>query len=50
MVYLRGLIINHPYTMLIYFDTADIDFTGGELEFVDEIIKPHRCLIIKFYD
>jgi hypothetical protein len=34
--------------MLIYFDTADIDFTGGELEFVDEIIKPHRGLVILF--
>jgi len=36
------------YTMLIYFDTTDIDFTGGELEFVDEIIKPYRGLVILF--
>jgi hypothetical protein len=35
-------------TIIIYLSTIDIDFQGGELEFLDKIIRPRIGLVISF--
>jgi hypothetical protein len=34
--------------MIIYLTSIDIDFIGGELEFVDQLIKPKKNDIVFF--
>jgi hypothetical protein len=36
------------YTMLIYLSDYNIDYTGGELCFVDNILKPNKYDVILF--
>jgi 2OG-Fe(II) oxygenase superfamily len=36
------------YTMIIYLTSIDQDFTGGEFEFVDQLIKPKKYDVIFF--
>jgi len=36
------------YTMIIYLNTYGTDFTGGEFNFIDEIIKPIKYQVIFF--
>ena len=36
------------YTMIIYLTSINIDFVGGEFEFVDELIKPKKNDVIFF--
>lgn len=36
------------FSMVIYFSTIDDDFTGGELEFVDYVFKPHKYDVVIF--
>jgi predicted 2-oxoglutarate/Fe(II)-dependent dioxygenase YbiX len=42
--YIYGLYCKNPiqYTIIIYLDTYNIDFKGGEFHFCDEIIYPER--------
>ena len=42
--YVYGLYCKIPiqFTIIIYLDTYNIDFTGGEFYFHDEIIYPER--------
>jgi hypothetical protein len=36
------------YTMIIYFNDYDIDFKGGEIEFIDKIYYPKKGMILFF--
>jgi hypothetical protein len=36
------------YTMIIYLSSIDIDFKGGELEFVDLLIRPRKYDVVFF--
>lgn len=36
------------YTMVIYLTSHNIDFTGGEFEFIDETIKPKKYDVVFF--
>jgi hypothetical protein len=36
------------YTMIIYLSSIDIDFCGGEFEFVDQLVKPKKYDVVFF--
>jgi len=48
--YIWGLYCKNPiqYTIIIYLDSYNIDFEGGEFHFHDEIIYPERGLLLFF--
>jgi len=48
--YIYGLYCKNPiqYTIIIYLDSYNIDFEGGEFHFHDEIIYPERGLLLFF--
>lgn len=48
--YIYGLYCKNPihFTIIIYLDTYNIDFEGGEFHFHDEIIYPERGMILIF--
>ena len=48
--YIYGLYCKNPiqYTIIIYLDTYNIDFKGGEFHFHDEIIYPERGMMLIF--
>jgi hypothetical protein len=48
--YIWGLYCKNPiqYTIIIYLDSYNIDFEGGEFHFYDEIIYPERGTILFF--
>jgi len=48
--YIYGLYCKNPiqYTIIIYFDTYNINFEGGEFHFHDQIIYPKRGMLLLF--
>ena len=36
------------YTIIIYLDTYNIDFEGGEFHFHDEVVYPERGMLLFF--
>jgi hypothetical protein len=48
--YVYGLYCKNPikFTIIIYLDTYNIDFEGGEFYFHDEIVYPERGMILIF--
>jgi len=48
--YVYGLYCKNPikFTIIIYLDTYNIDFEGGEFYFHDEIIYPERGMLLLF--
>jgi hypothetical protein len=48
--YIYGLYCKNPihFTIIIYLDTYNIDFKGGEFHFHDEIIYPERGMMLIF--
>ncbi len=48
--YIYGLYCKNPihYTIIIYLDTYNIDFEGGEFHFHDQIIYPERGMLLYF--
>jgi hypothetical protein len=48
--YIYGLYCKNPirYTIIIYLDSYNIDFEGGEFYFHDEIIYPERGMLLFF--
>ena len=48
--YIYGLYCKNPihFTIIIYLDTYNIDFEGGEFHFHDQIVLPERGTIIIF--
>ncbi len=48
--YIYGLYCKIPiqFTIIIYLDTYNIDFTGGEFHFHDEVVHPQRGTILIF--
>lgn len=48
--YIYGLYCKNPikFTIIIYLDTYNIDFEGGEFHFHDEIIYPENGMILIF--
>lgn len=36
------------YTIIIYLDTFNINFRGGKIEFIDQILEPYRGMILFF--
>lgn len=48
--YIYGLYCKNPirYTIIIYLDSYNIDFEGGEFHFHDEIIYPERGMLLFF--
>jgi hypothetical protein len=48
--YIYGLYCKNPihFTIIIYLDTYNIDFEGGEFHFHDEIVYPERGMILIF--
>ena len=48
--YIYGLYCKNPihFTIIIYLDTYNIDFEGGEFHFHDEIIYPERGMMLIF--
>ena len=49
--YIYGLYCKNPirYTIIIYLDTYNIDFTGGEFHFHDEIVHPEKGMLLFFH-
>lgn len=49
--YIYGLYCKNPIksTVIIYFDTYNIDFKGGEFHFHDQIIYPERGMLLFFH-
>jgi predicted 2-oxoglutarate/Fe(II)-dependent dioxygenase YbiX len=49
--YIYGLYCKNPIksTIIIYFDTYNIDFKGGEFHFHDQIIYPERGMLLFFH-
>ena len=48
--YIYGLYTNKPvrYTIIIYLDTYNVDFTGGEFHFYDRTIYPSKGMLLFF--
>jgi hypothetical protein len=48
--YIYGLFCKNPIqsTIIIYFDTYNINFEGGEFHFHDQIIYPERGMLLFF--
>jgi hypothetical protein len=48
--FVYGLYCKNPiqYTIIIYLDTYNIDFTGGEFHFHDEVVYPERGMLLLF--
>jgi hypothetical protein len=48
--YIYGLYCKNPiqFTIIIYLDTYNIDFKGGEFHFHDEIIYPEKGMLLFF--
>ena len=48
--YIYGLYCKNPiqYTIIIYLDTYNIDFEGGEFHFHDEVVYPQRGMLLIF--
>jgi sugar-specific transcriptional regulator TrmB len=49
--YIYGLYCKNPIksTIIIYFDTYNIDFKGGEFHFHDQTIYPQRGMLLFFH-
>ena len=48
--YIYGLYCKNPirYTIIIYLDSYNIDFEGGEFHFHDEVVHPEKGLLLFF--
>jgi hypothetical protein len=48
--YVYGLYCKNPiqFTIIIYLDTYNIDFKGGEFHFYDEVVYPERGMLLFF--
>lgn len=48
--FVYGLYCKNPiqFTIIIYLDTYNIDFTGGEFHFHDEVVYPERGMLLLF--
>jgi hypothetical protein len=48
--YVYGLYCKNPiqFTIIIYLDTYNIDFEGGEFHFHDEVVYPERGMLLFF--
>ena len=48
--YVYGLYCKNPikFTIIIYLDTYNIDFTGGEFHFHDEVVHPEKGMLLFF--
>jgi len=49
--YVYGLYCKNPiqFTIIIYFDSYNIDFEGGEFHFHDEVVYPERGMLLFFH-
>lgn len=49
--FVYGLYCKNPiqYTIIIYLDTYNIDFEGGEFHFHDEVVHPERGMLLYFH-
>ena len=48
--YVYGLYCKNPiqFTIIIYLDTYNIDFEGGEFHFYDEVVYPEKGMLLFF--
>lgn len=48
--YIYGLYCKNPiqFTIIIYLDTYNIDFEGGEFHFYDEVVHPEKGMLLFF--
>ena len=48
--YIYGLYCKNPikFTIIIYLDTYNIDFTGGKFHFHDEVVHPEKGMLLFF--
>jgi hypothetical protein len=49
--FVYGLYCKNPiqFTIIIYLDTYNIDFEGGEFHFHDEVVHPERGMLLLFH-